>query len=385
MSNQFSKINAKAYIPPSFVEIIGIIRRVPIQYNDQELLLNLSTFETHIKINHVRRFTSTNPDKTTKPLETVAVHFQAPFLPCKVKLFEGLIFHVSEYKRTPLICKYCIHYGHPARVCKHEHPNCTRCAGPDLEEVGPDVINNTDTSPKCFHCYGSHKGNSTECPIYQRQLKSIQNMSFPNLHIHQSIKQQTRVPMTVNRLSTLKTSNRFEILREIDNNESDPSTEDIEEDMDIDPDQSQQNQHVGKTTKTSSYINSDRSFSTVVRNKKLKGIKPPNLNPRQRNLSRSSTELSLLGNNTNESTPAAIFQYVMKQQDQPIKSLMATQTSTFSTLILQQEKAFQKSLNQITSNLPEMVTKIVEGLLPTIVKQLQTSLAQITKENLSDQ
>jgi hypothetical protein len=67
-----------------------------------------------------------------------------------------------------------------------------------------------------------------------------------------------------------------------------------------------------------------------------------------------------------------------------MKSLMAAQTATFKTIIAQQEKSFQKALNQMNSKLPTMVGNIVEGLLPTIIKQVQTTLAQVPKEQETD-
>jgi hypothetical protein len=65
-ANQFvteaslKSIKAIAYIPPSYVEIVGIIRGVPIQYTDSELLEALSTYDS-VKINHVRRFNKISP------------------------------------------------------------------------------------------------------------------------------------------------------------------------------------------------------------------------------------------------------------------------------------------------------------------------------------
>jgi hypothetical protein len=68
-SQSLDKINEKAYIPPSFVEIVGIITRVPTQYSE-ELVQNLSTFELNIKINHVLRFTKSLPEGARLQLET---------------------------------------------------------------------------------------------------------------------------------------------------------------------------------------------------------------------------------------------------------------------------------------------------------------------------
>lgn len=192
-----TKIRAKAYIPPSYVEIIGVITKVPTQYTEEVLLQNLSTFDDNIKINHVRRFNKTSSNGPKEPLETVAVYFQSPVLPPQVRLFGGLIFSVNQYQRTPLICKRCLHYGHPARLCKHSTPNCDTCAQNHLEAVCPLLLNNVEGSLKCFHCKGNHKGSSPSCPIYKKQLKRMQEMPFPNLHIRQSLKQLTQIPFTL--------------------------------------------------------------------------------------------------------------------------------------------------------------------------------------------
>jgi hypothetical protein len=74
----------------------------------------------------------------------------------------------------------------------------------------------------------------------------------------------------------------------------------------------------------------------------------------------------------------------MDRQEQQIKALMAAQTATFKSIFSQQEKSFQKTLNRINSKLPTMVSSRVEGLLPTIIKQMQSKLALFPNEPETD-
>jgi hypothetical protein len=163
-----SPIQGKTYIPPSFVEIVGIIKGVPIQYSDDELVDCLSTFENKKKIDHVRRFTRTNTDGTISPLETVAIHFQSNTLPELVKMHGGLVFPVYKYNKSPLACKRCLNFGHPARLCKSKATNCKYCSEQHNSGDCPQR-NNTDNPRTCYHCKGSHPGDSSECLKYKEQ------------------------------------------------------------------------------------------------------------------------------------------------------------------------------------------------------------------------
>jgi hypothetical protein len=124
------------------------------------------------------------------------------------------------------MCRNCLNYGHPARMCKHKHPNCNTCAGPHLEDVCPQILNNCVPTPLCYHCKGNHKGTSTECPVYKKQLRHIQEMPFPNLHVNPSIKQHASLPVTLRNYPQMyTTTNRFDILQDFEDEGSDETTD----------------------------------------------------------------------------------------------------------------------------------------------------------------
>jgi hypothetical protein len=183
-----SLIKAKAYIPPSFVEITGMpIRGVPTEYSDEEILANIKTYGENTKINHVRRFIRVSADGKKEAMETVAIHFQTQSLPRQVRLFGGLVFHVQPYKKSPLRCKRCLHFGHSAKLCKHTMPICRICAGSHLTEECPTVQQGAINNPKCLHCKGPHNGDSIDCPKYQELTKIIEANPFPNLYNQTSL------------------------------------------------------------------------------------------------------------------------------------------------------------------------------------------------------
>jgi hypothetical protein len=129
---------------------------------------------------------------------------------------------------------------------------------------------------------------------------------------------------------------------------------------------------------------SQPEYATVLKRNKTRTSK--NTQRQEINLPpiRSNTEISLRGNNLYEPSPNSIIRFVIDRQEQQMKSLMAAQTATFKSIIDQQEKSFQKSLNQITNKFPTMASSIVEGLLPSIIKQVHSSLAQNTTEPQSE-
>lgn len=96
------QINAKAYIPRSFVEIIGIIRQVPEGESDESLLDNIRCTDGQTKINKVRRFKKREVNGEWSYLQTVAVHFQSKKLPKGVYLFGNMHFKVFPLKKIQL-------------------------------------------------------------------------------------------------------------------------------------------------------------------------------------------------------------------------------------------------------------------------------------------
>jgi DNA-directed RNA polymerase subunit F len=113
--------------------------------------------------------------------------------------------------------------------------------------------------------------------------------------------------------------------------------------------------------------------------------KPPNKPNASKHLTRSSTEISLRGQENNpDISSASLIKYVMDRQEEQIKSILAVQSNTIQDIVDKQQKALQESIVHITNAIPSIVTKVLESILPTIITQVKTTLAQDNSDHSSD-
>jgi hypothetical protein len=142
---------------------------------------------------------------------------------------------VKTYNKTPLICKRCLNYGHPARSCKNKSPSCKQCGGPH-EGNNCSIRQTENYTPSYFHCKGDHTGDSVVCPKYQEQITTIQRNPFLNLNNRRSIKPSKNTPKAnINAPNLIPLRNRFEALtqsEEEEDYESDTRLEEMEWDND---------------------------------------------------------------------------------------------------------------------------------------------------------
>lgn len=213
-----SQINSEAYIPNSFVELIGIIRQVPIGSSDAELLANIRCDDQDVKINKIRRFMKKEVNGEFTQLETCAVHFQSDSLPTGVFLFGNMHFRVSPYRKSPIRCNKCAHFGHVEQYCKSSAKICTFCA--EQHDVSMCEKKKTEDKPRCALCNGEHEVNSKVCPKFRAATKKVKQNPFPNRFSRNSIKEPVKSqsvpkrnpPLTLNDFPP--TRNRFSIFTE---------------------------------------------------------------------------------------------------------------------------------------------------------------------------
>merc|ERR1712002_181431 len=79
---------------------------------------------------------------------------------------------VLEYKRQPNLCRKCLNYGHPKKVCR-EQPRCENCTSTDHPTSGCCL------EPKCLQCKTNHKTGSKNCQAYkvEEEIVAIQEKS----------------------------------------------------------------------------------------------------------------------------------------------------------------------------------------------------------------
>jgi hypothetical protein len=132
--------------------------------------------------------------------------------------------------------------------------------------------------------------------------------------------------------------------------------------------------------KKSTYATITRTMPNSTTTTKTRG----NINT-LKTFSRSSTELSLRGQEAKtEVTPATLIKYVMDRQDKQINNLITAQSNTIQEIMDKQQQTIQEPITHITASIPNIVTKVVETLLPSIIQQVKSTLAQDNSDKSSD-
>lgn len=123
LSNIAIKDNGlSAFIPAFRVLRTGIIKNVPLDVSDEDIIRNfISTY----KIGSVKRLnfrTRTEGELITTPSQTISIKFRGQLLPGSVKYLH-VNFPVLPYFPRVLMCFSCLRYGHVSADCKGK-PRC---------------------------------------------------------------------------------------------------------------------------------------------------------------------------------------------------------------------------------------------------------------------
>ena len=174
-----SSSGLSAFVPLSFISSQGVIRDVPLDVSDHELLKKLEVLgclQGKISVMNVRRLNKRFFDKDTKsnrvePSCTILITFHGQDRPDKISLF-GVSKVVKDYVPQPRMCLNCMWYGHINAYCRSK-TQCKQCGGlADHKEENP--CPNENSPPKCATCEGPHLPNSKDCPElgFQKELRA---------------------------------------------------------------------------------------------------------------------------------------------------------------------------------------------------------------------
>ena len=85
---------------------------------------------------------------------------------------ETKLTFIQEHKRMPNLCKQCLEYGHPQRVCRGDR-KCINCSS--VNHTSPSCNEET----KCLHCPISHRTGDRNCQQYkmEEEILAIQAKS----------------------------------------------------------------------------------------------------------------------------------------------------------------------------------------------------------------
>lgn len=171
-SGILSSYKYKAFVPIFNVTRMGVIRGVPANWSDEEVLDNISVPMGCGKVIRVRRLkkkTIVDGNSTFTPIETVVLTFDGQVLPKRIFLCYNSL-PVDLYIYPTIQCFNCCRYGHIKGQCRSA-PKCFKCGA---EHSGDNCSSEDEL---CFVCSGHHMATSRKCPEFSRQRAIKETMA----------------------------------------------------------------------------------------------------------------------------------------------------------------------------------------------------------------
>lgn len=190
-----------AYIPQFNVTRMGLVRGVPSDWTDEEVVTYIKVpygCGKILKARRLNRRTLTDDGHTEwKPSQTVVLTFDGQTLPQKVYCcFSAL--EVELYKYPTVQCYNCCRFGHTRNLCRSK-PRCYKCG---LDHPG-DGCNLNIKEATCINCCNDHPATSKDCPEYNRQTAIKQLMAEMSISYSEATKKippvSTRYAMATKR------------------------------------------------------------------------------------------------------------------------------------------------------------------------------------------
>lgn len=176
----------EAFIPSHCVMKAGIIKGVPTDITEDEIIKHSANLENQYNIIAARRFYKNNVNDEgilgKTPTTTIQITFDGLLLPQHIYLF-NVRHPVELYLPQVRICRKCYRYGHVKEACKSK-PRCSHCG----QEGHSSIINCPleKSEPKCLHCQGQHDSSDKNCPERSKQ-QQIKNLAIKmNISINES-------------------------------------------------------------------------------------------------------------------------------------------------------------------------------------------------------
>lgn len=177
----------ECYIPAFYTCIEGIVKGVPTEYSDAEILDDITSEYANgqIFVQHVERLQRWDAETQTKiPTTIVKIAFRSQRLPEKLKLF-GVKTNVTLYEKKPMQCRTCMKYGHSYKRCSSEKI-CNRCLGTDHDKSA------CKNDMKCLYCKDEtdHTTLDRQCPERKRQQEITNLMATDRITYREAILKQ---------------------------------------------------------------------------------------------------------------------------------------------------------------------------------------------------
>lgn len=190
--------NLKAFIPKQYVERVGVIKDVPEELTEQDILDNIIS---KYKVKAIWRFKRKLENGNMVNTSTIKIVFEGQLIPDEINLFFA-VRKVLPYIFSVTQCRLCYLYGHIEKNCKGKR-RCQVCS----EENSVDHI--CSNVVKCRHCKEAHTSNSKLCPEFRRQKNIKELMSLKNMTFQEA---NSMLPKVQNRFSALDHLEEFPML-----------------------------------------------------------------------------------------------------------------------------------------------------------------------------
>lgn len=169
----FTKSN-KIFIPSFNVTRMGIVRNVPSDWSDEEVIDNIEVPEGCGKVIKVRRMNiKKHIDGQTQyvPSETMVITFDGQVRPQRIFMAYSSL-PVLKYEFPTIQCFKCCRFGHVSEKCRSSE-RCFRCGEGHQGKNCPLPADKA----KCISCNGNHDSTDRKCPEFERQKKIKFEMS----------------------------------------------------------------------------------------------------------------------------------------------------------------------------------------------------------------
>lgn len=156
----------KAYIPGSYLFVTGVIRRVDLEVDLEDLQEEL---KKKYAVHKIERMTRIDPESRKRTqTNSVRIVFRANKIPDYVVIYYTKI-HISPFVGRVKQCKKCFRFGHYQDQCKTKEQKCGKA---ESHDDGMCLV-------KCVNCGRSHASMDQECLEFKRQ-KNIKYLMAKN-------------------------------------------------------------------------------------------------------------------------------------------------------------------------------------------------------------
>jgi hypothetical protein len=184
-SKQLKLNNYKAFVPSFNLIRMGLVRGVPTDWSEEEIIENMTVpigCGNIIKVRRLKRKQIVDDKSQFIPIQSVVVSFDGQVLPKRVFLCYNSL-PVDLYIYPTIQCFNCCRYGHIKSQCRST-PKCFKCG----QGHSGDSCSVDEDSVVCCLCSGSHTATSKKCPEYNRQKSIKETMAKSCISYFEALK-----------------------------------------------------------------------------------------------------------------------------------------------------------------------------------------------------